>query len=139
MSVEENKAIIRRNLEEFWNQKKYEVAEELQAPDYTFHDPAAPPINSAEGYKQFAMMYHTAFPDLHFTIEDIFGEGDRVCLRWSCTGTHEGELMGIPPTGKTVNTLGNDILRIADGKIAEQWVNWSTLSMLQQLGVVPEM
>lgn len=139
MSVEENKALVRRHMEEYWNQGKLEIAAEIHAPDIVFHDPASPEINSSEAYNQFATMYHTAFPDIHFTIEDIVAAGDRVCTRWSCSGTHQGELMGIPATGKKTTTTGIDIYRIVGGKIAEEWVNWSTLGLLQQLGVIPPM
>ena len=139
MSVEENKALVRRHMEEYWNQGKLEIAAEIHAPDIVFHDPASPEINSSEAYNQFATMYHTAFPDIHFTIEDIVAAGDRVCTRWSCSGTHQGELMGIPATGKKTTTTGIDIYRIVGGKIAEEWVNWSTLGLMQQLGVIPPM
>jgi len=139
MSAEENMALIRRHTEVFWNQGRLDLASELHTPDMIFHDADSPPLQGSEAYNQFVTMYRTAIPDLHFTVEDMFAVGDKVVGRWTCVGTQRGELMGIPPTGKRVTTTGIDIFRIADGKIAEEWVNWSILSMLQQLGVVPPM
>jgi steroid delta-isomerase-like uncharacterized protein len=139
MSTEGNKALIRRHTEELWNQGKLDIAREIHASDIVFHDASSPELRGSEAYGQFVATYRTAFPDLHFTIEDMFAAGDKVAERWTCVGTHQGELMGIPPTGKQVTTTGIDIFRIADGKIAEEWVNWSTLAMLQQLGVIPPM
>jgi steroid delta-isomerase-like uncharacterized protein len=139
MSVEENKAVVRRHTEMYWNQGRLDLAHEVHASDIVFHDADSPALRGSEAYDQFATMYRTAFPDIHFTTEGMLAEGDLVATRWTCTGTHQGELMGIAPTGKSVVTVGIDIFRIVDGKIAEQWVNWSTLSMLQQLGVIPRM
>ena len=86
MSVEENKALVRRHTEEYWNQKKYEIGPEIHTPDCTFHDADNPPLTSSEAYDEFAKMYHAAFPDMHFTTEDMVAEGDRVAARWTCTG-----------------------------------------------------
>jgi len=137
MSVKENIALVRRHTKEFWNKGNLDISGELHASDIVFHDALSPELCGAEAYKQFVTTYRTAFPDLHFTTEDMIAAGDRVVTRWTCVGTHQGELMGIPPTGKHSTTTGIDIFRIVDGKIAEQWVNWSTLAMLQQLGVIP--
>ena len=139
MSAEENMALVRRHTEEFWNKGKLDISGKVHASDIVFHDALSPELRGSEAYKQFVTMYRTAFPDLHFTTEDMIAAGDRVVTRWTCVGTHHGELMGIPPTGKRSTTTGIDIFRIADGKIAEEWVNWSTLAMLQQLGVIPPM
>jgi len=139
MSAEENEAIVRRHMEEYWNQGNLDVSKDIHSPDHVFHEQNSEPLRGSEALGQFVTMYRAAFPDLHFTIEDLLAAGDRVAQRWSCTATHQGELMGIPPTGKKVRTTGITIFRIANGKIAEEWVNWSTLSLLQQLGAVPEM
>jgi predicted ester cyclase len=82
-------------------------------------------------------MYLTAFPDLHFTIEDIIAEGDTVVVRQTARGTHQGDLMGIPPTGKQVSGTGITITRVVNGKAVEDWFNGDDLGLLQQLGVVP--
>jgi steroid delta-isomerase-like uncharacterized protein len=139
MSVETNKAIVRRYVEEYWNQGKLDLADEILATDFVFYEQTNPEMRGTEAQNQFTTAYRAGFPDIHFTVEDVIAEGDRVVNRWSCVGTHQGELMGIPPTGKQVTTTGISIYRIAGSKIAEEWVNWSTLSMLQQIGVVPQM
>ena len=82
-------------------------------------------------------MYLTAFPDLHFTVEDLIAEGDKVVARLTVRGTQQGAFMGIPPTGKHVTVTGIDINRLAGGKSVEHWLNMDTLGLLQQLGVIP--
>jgi len=135
--LEENKAIARRLFEEVWSQGKLDVADEIFATDYFGHIAGSPEVRRLEGFKQFVSMYRTAFPDLQFTIEDQIAEGDKVVTRWTSTGTHKGELMGIPPTGVQSTSTGIAIDRIAGGKIVEVWSNWDTLGLLQQLGAVP--
>ena len=82
-------------------------------------------------------MYRSAFPDVHMQIEDQIAEGDRVATRWVASGTHEGDLMGINPTGNRVTVAGMTIDRIADGQIAETWDNYDALGMMQQVGAIP--
>lgn len=136
---EQNKAVTRRSLEEIWNKGNLTVADELIAPNHVAHDPANPnPGSGPEATKQQASMYRTAFPDLHITIEDQVAEGDQVVTRWTARGTHRGELMGIAPTGKQMTITGINISRIAGGKAQEDWTNWDTIGMMQQLGVVPQ-
>ena len=139
MSTEENKANIRHGFEEIWNQGKLDVVDELVTSDYLLHDPSMPEdMRGPEGFKQFVTMYRTAFPDFHVTIEDQIAEGDKVVTRWTCTGTHQGELMGIAPTGvRGTGVSGVTIDRIANGKSVESWNAWDVLRMLQNLGVVP--
>jgi steroid delta-isomerase-like uncharacterized protein len=136
--LEENKAIHQRAIEEIWNQGKLDVADELLTANFVFHEPSGD-INGPEGYKQFVTMYLTGFPDLKFTIEEHIAEGDKVVGRWTCRSTHTGEFMGIAPTGKKLEITGISMVRIADGKIAEEWVSWDGLGLLQQLGVIPPM
>ena len=135
--VEENKALVRRVLEEVWNQGKLEVIDEIYAADFVIHTPGNPDIHGPEGFKQFVTMYRTAFPDVQFTIEDQIAEGDKVVTRWSTTATHKGELMGIPPTGLPAPTTGVSIGRCAGGKCLEDWSSWDALGMWQKLGVIP--
>ena len=90
-----------------------------------------------DGFKQFVAMYRVAFPDVHITIEDILAEGDRVMTRWSATGTHKGELLGIAPTEKKVTVTGMSENRISGGKVVEQWNEFDDLGMLQQIGAMP--
>ena len=136
MSTEENKVNERRFVEEGWNQGNTAVFDELFAADYLGHDPSGP-LHGPEGFKQFYATYRTAFPDTHLTIEDQIAEGDTVASRWTATGTHQGPLMGIPPSGKRVRVTGMTISRYASGKIAQEWFSYDTLGMLQQLGAIP--
>ncbi|MBI4788257.1 MAG: ester cyclase [Chloroflexi bacterium] len=139
MSTEQNKATLRRFYEEVFNQGKYSVLDEICVPNYVSHSPGNPPgiPNNRDGLRQIIMMYRNAVPDIHFTIEDIMAEGDKVVCRWSSTGTHKGELLGIPATNKRATVTGTDITRCENGKLAEGWGVFDQLGLLQQLGVIP--
>jgi steroid delta-isomerase-like uncharacterized protein len=139
MSLAENKATARRGWEEIWNKGDLTIAPEHYAPTYVSHMPGNPDLHGPEGHNQLVMMYRTAFPDLHFTVEDQIAEGDKVVNRVTARGTHLGEFRGIPPTGKQVTVAGITIDRIAGGKLIESWVSWDFLGMLQQLGVVSKL
>jgi steroid delta-isomerase-like uncharacterized protein len=137
MSAEENKALARRVLDEMFNKGNLDVADELLAPDYVDHDPAMPEdIHGPEGFKQYVSGYRSAFSDLHLEFEDQIAEGDKVVTRWTGTGTHDGELSGIPPTGKRVTLPGMEIVRISGGKLVEGWEGYDTMNLMRQLGVV---
>ena len=138
MSTEDNKALARRYIEEVFNQKNLATVDELNTPDFVLHN-ASTTIQGLEAYKQFVSMYLTAFPDLHTTIEDMIAEGDIVAERVTMHGTHKGDLMGIPPTGKQATITAIYIVRFANGKGVEVWANSDDLGLLQQLGVVPAM
>ena len=129
-----NKLVYRRIVEEGFNKGSLEVVDELVSPDHVNH---ADNVQGVEAYKGFIGMYRSAFPDLEMTIEDQIAEGDKVVNRWTATGTHQGELMGIPPTGKAMSATGVYIARIQDGQVIEEWGNFDALGMMQQLGVVP--
>jgi steroid delta-isomerase-like uncharacterized protein len=133
----ENKAIYRRFVEEGFNQGNLDLFDELIAPDFVNHSapPGVPPTR--EGWKQMAAMFRAAFPDMHLHIEDEIAEGDQITIRFTGHGTHRGELMGIPATGKEVNFNGISIARIAGGKIVERWEEFDMMGMMVQLGVVP--
>ena len=135
MSVEENKEIVNRMTEEFWNTGNVAVVDEFYAPNYVGHDPGG--LMDLEQFKQSAAAYFAAFPDLHITTDDLIAEGDKVVKRFTARCTHTGEFMGIPPTGKQITVTGNEIFRIAGGKIVEIWQSMDTLGMMQQLGVIP--
>jgi len=94
-------------------------------------------VRGPAGVKELIAGYRAAFPDIHVTIEDQIADGDLVVSRWSAKGTHQGELMGIPATGKHATVTGITIDRIADGLIVESWNNWDTLGLMQQLGAIP--
>jgi len=131
---EKNKSLTRRHFEEVWNQGKLDVINEIFATEYIGHTPGSPDIHGPEGLKQFVTMHRTAFPDIHFTVEDQIAEGDKVVIRWKNTITHKGELMGVPPTGKQATQTGISFFRISGGKIVERWLNRDALGMMQQLG-----
>jgi steroid delta-isomerase-like uncharacterized protein len=124
----------RRIFEELWNNKNRAVIDELMSPDYVHHDPQAADIPPGiDGYKQFVERYMNAFPDTHMTVEDEIVAGDTVVVRWTVTGTHRGELPGLPPTGRKISLSGISIARLREGKFVESWNNWDALGMMQQL------
>ena len=133
---EQNKMVVRRAIEEVYNQGQLDVVDELVSDDFVvhfssedFHGPAA--------MKQYVASLREAFPDLHLTIEDQIADGDRVVTRWTARGTHLGNFQGIPPTGKLGRLTGTDIDRFVNGKAVECWTNTDDLDLLQQLGVIP--
>jgi steroid delta-isomerase-like uncharacterized protein len=125
-------------MEEAFNAGNLDVVDELVAAGFVNHDAATPePTVGPDAAKASIEGYRMAFPDLRIKVEDQIADADRVVTRWSAKGTHQGELLGIPATGKQSTVTGITIDRIVDGRIAESWTNWDTLGMLQQLGVVP--
>ncbi len=134
----QNKALIRRAVEEVWNRGNFALLDEIVASDFVVHLPTpADDIHGPEGVTHFFGALREAFPDLHFTIEDLIADGDRVVTRWTARGTHRDEFQGIPPTGKQVRLTGTDIDRIAGGKVVECWTTSDDLGLLRQLGMVP--
>lgn len=133
----DNKQIARRIFEEVFTKGKYEVADECVAPNHVSHDPNNPPgyVQGPEGLKMVARLYRGAFPDMVMTIDDQIAEGDRVVTRWSCRGTHTGNLAELPPTGRKVTVIGTSVERFASGKVVESWINWDFAGMMRQLGV----
>ena len=132
---EDNKALARRSWEVLDN---LDVLDEVYADDLVWHEPDQD-VRGPEEARQFVMMYKTAFPDLSATVEDVLSEGDRVVTRYTVRGTHEGEIDEFgPPTGRQIELQGITIHRIADGKIVEEWERYDNLSLMQQLGLVPE-
>jgi steroid delta-isomerase-like uncharacterized protein len=136
---EENKAVVRRYFREILDGGNLDLVDQIFEPQYVLHDPSSPQeVCGLEGTKRFVGMFRSAFPDIAHTIEDQIAEGDKVVTRLRARATHDGELMGIPPTGKGVTIEGISIWRIADGKIEECWFNYDALGLMRQLGVVPE-
>jgi steroid delta-isomerase-like uncharacterized protein len=136
MSAEQNKALVRRGFEEGMNQHNLNVFDELLAPNYVNHNMPAP-APGPEGFRQVVSMFLTAFPDFHVTLEDVIADGDKVATRGTWRGTHQGEFMGIPATGKSVAVSYSDIWRIENGRAVENWVQMDMLGLMQQLGVAP--
>lgn len=138
MSAEENKAIVRRVNDEVWNEAKLDVIDELISADLVATVVGAPEqIRGPQGFREFVVMYRQAFPDLRITVDEQIAEGETVVTRWTATGTHEGELMGMPATGKQATTAGININRVSGGKLVEGWGLFDQLGLLQQLGAVP--
>ncbi len=139
MGLEENKAVVRRFVEEVQSQHRLELVDELLAPDFLTVVPTGmPPAPRGTAYfKQFYTTMLQAFPDLQVTIHDQIAEGDKVTTRKTMRGTHRGEFMGIPPTGKEVELLVIDIFRVTGGKLVEHWGVWDRLSILYQIESVP--
>ncbi len=137
MSVEENKTIERHYMEEVWTKGNLAAVDEFVATNYVDHNPMPDVSPDLQGLKQFVTVVTAAFPDWHPTIEDMIAEGDKVVVRFRGSGTHKGEFMGIPPTGKQVTMMAIAIHRIAGGKIVENWLQADMLGMMVQLGVVP--
>ena len=137
MGAETNTEIVRRVTEEPWR-GDFDLIDEHVAASYVGHDPSQPePVRGPDGFKEFIRTYRAAFRDARITIDHMFADGDFVATRWTGRGVHEGELMGIAPTGKEATVTGITITRFEGGKIVEDWTNWDTLGMLVQLGAVP--
>jgi steroid delta-isomerase-like uncharacterized protein len=136
MSVD-NEALVRRFFDEFCTGRRTELAHELVTEDYVSHGPQAPPANGPDGVIARVALYQEAV-DGHWTIDELLCAGDRVVTRWTGTGTHVGELMGVPPTNRPISVEAITIHRIAGGRIAEEWTVWDALGLLQQIGAVPE-
>lgn len=136
MSVEENKAALRRGAEAFNNAVDRSGWFEIHDPSVVAEGLAPDPVDS-EGVKEFYSGLWAAFPDLHITIEDMVGESDRVAWRLTVTGTHQAEFRGVPATGTQVRFAAQYIFRFRDGKIVERWTNFDRLGLMIQLGAIP--
>ena len=130
---EQNKAIVRYALE-LYDEKNFVERDKLFSPNTVYHAPGGKEY-SLKGYReQFGVHFYTAFPDLRHTIEDIVAEGDKVVLRLSDYGTHQGEFMGIPPTGREIQWPVTSIYRLSGGIVQELWIEFDLLSLMLQLG-----
>ncbi len=141
MAAQENRIVVRRELEEIFSQGgNLDVAEEIYAPNYVGHEPTFGDVHGVEGAKQFAATYRQAFPDVQTTMEDQVAEGDKVVTRFTARGTHQGESEDFgPPTGNRIEVTGITIEQFSEeGKIVEDWTNFDALGLMQQLGLVPE-
>jgi steroid delta-isomerase-like uncharacterized protein len=135
---ENGRTIARRFTEELWDKGELAVADEIIASDFVDHDPVAGQGTGLVGYKEMVGAFRTAFPDLRVKNEDVIVEEDKVVIRWTARGTHNGQLMNIPATGKQVALKGIDILRVNNGRITERWGEFDALGMLSQLGIIPQ-
>jgi steroid delta-isomerase-like uncharacterized protein len=137
MSTQENKAVYFRLIEETFNNGNLEVADELVDHNYMEYTPAPSQTPGIAGFKQVVEIFRTAFPDLKVTVEDTIAEGNKVVARQSYTGTHKGELFGIPPTGKHVMVREVQIATFSNGKVVEHREFADEMGLMQQLGVIP--
>ncbi len=140
MSTESNKALVRQWIEDGWNAGNLALVDTIYAPDVVQHDPSSPaPVTSSAALKQYVGSFLTAFPDLHFTIDDLLADDDKVLWRFTAQATQTGPLMNIPPSGRRATVTGMVLFRVQNDRIAEVWVNIDTLGMLQAIGVIPAM
>ena len=137
MSTEENKALERRFIEEVLNQQHLTATEELVAEDFVELDPFPGQGPGREGLKQVLSMFFAGFPDQQWTIEEMIAEGDKVVTRFTFRGTHQGEFLGIPATGRQVAVKGVVIDRFVNGKMQDSRILMDTLGLMQQLGAIP--
>lgn len=137
MSAEESKATMRRYLDVF-EQGNIEHLDELLALDYINHNPATPDLPTGpEGVKAVVSMFRSAMPDLRVVVEEMIAEGDKVATRYTLEGTHEGELFGVPATGRQLSIRSITVEQVSDGRIQGHWRVTDELGMMQQLGVIP--
>ena len=137
MVAREAETVMRRYWEEGWNQRKWATIDEVVAENHVDHN-ALPGLPAGrEGQKALMSTYFTAFPDLKIVTEDILVDGENVVTRWTAIGTHNGPLMGIPPSGKSMKVAGISIDRVINGQMVEGWYQFDALGMFQQVGAIP--
>ena len=138
MSSEANKAIVVQLYEEVFNKGDLDLADKLVAPNAVTHDPQRPTgaPGGPQGLKFVVTMRRRAFPDDHYTIEDLIAEGEKVVARLTHSGTHQGAFLGLPPTGKHISMTSIHLFRFTDGQLVEHWANRNDLGLLQQLGAI---
>ncbi len=138
MSEQDNKAVVRRYYVEVLNQRNIGLLDDLAVEDYVEHDPFPGQGNGLADLKARVAGLCAAFEPMHFTIEDVVAEGDKVVVRWTNAGRHSGGFMGIPATGKDFRIAGIDIHVVKDGKLAEHWHVVDQFAQMQQLGLIPQ-
>jgi steroid delta-isomerase-like uncharacterized protein len=136
-TTESNKAVARRFLEEVINQNRMDRADDLVVEDFVELDPLPGQRQGREGLKEVLGMMRAAFPDMHWVAEEMVAEGDTVVTRFTWTGTHRGEFLGVPATGRSVVVKRVVMDQLADGKMSKSRILMDSLGMMQQLGVVP--
>ncbi|OVE85208.1 ester cyclase [Natronolimnobius baerhuensis] len=131
-------ALVRRDPEEVWTEGNLETIDEIFAADFVLHDPSsADDSKGRDEYRAYVEAYREAFPDVEYEVEHVLAEDDTVALRYTAHGTHDGEFMGLEPTGDQVSVSGMEMYRIEDEQIAEMWTSYDALGLFQELGVVP--
>jgi len=135
VSAQENKGLVSKAIEEVWNQGNLEAVNRYFAEHYVDHTPLPGQDPGPEGYKQAVALIRAAFPDLHLTLDDVIAEEDKVSFRYTMSGTHQGEFMGMTPTGRAFSVAGMIFARAAEGKFTDRWAILDTISLMQQLDV----
>jgi predicted ester cyclase len=136
MSIEQNRTIARRIAEELFNQGKLSVADELFKPDFAGHPEMEGSPRGVQGLKQFVTDLRGAYPDLHYSVEDVIADADRFCMRVSASGTFKNAFMGMQPTNKHASWTEVHISRVSGGKVVETWHTMDMLDLFLQLGLV---
>lgn len=140
LSPVETKTMVQHYYDEIWNQNKINLAEKYVSDKGVEHDPMMDSkLTTLENIQNMMKMLHHGFPDLHFQIQDILVDGDKVAVRYRLTGTHKGMFMGIEPTGHTMDIEGMELHRLSNGKFVEHWGYMDSLLLLQQLDLMPGM
>jgi steroid delta-isomerase-like uncharacterized protein len=141
MTAEENQAVVRRLFDEVWNQGKDAAVDELLTPETLFYSPLSPqPRRGTQPLKEYMHYLHGTFPDIHYTVDQMFGEGDRVAVRWTSRQTHSRPFMGSPPTGKQLVISAIEFFQVTDGRIQNIWLEVDLPSTMKQLGFpVPDL
>jgi steroid delta-isomerase-like uncharacterized protein len=137
MQIDRQKSLLLHYVQELWNQHNLSVIDEMILPDFVDHTLPAGFPQGPQGARGFAQVYLTAFPDTQIAFHEMIAEGDTVVLRWTATGTHTGDLVGIPPTGKKMQVQGLTLWRFQGEKFIESWNIFDQYLLLQQLGVIP--
>jgi steroid delta-isomerase-like uncharacterized protein len=133
-----NKKIVRRYFEEVLTAGNLALIEDLISPNYVSHYPAGYELGGGpEDVRHIVTSVRRAFPDVHFTVDDLIAEGEKVVCRWTFQGVQEADFMGIPPTGRKATVMGIAVYRVVSGQITEAWFTWDALGLMRQLGVEP--
>jgi steroid delta-isomerase-like uncharacterized protein len=140
-ALEHNKEIVQRIFMEFWLAGKTGVLDQYLAPDVINHELSKEPLSGRDTYKEWASGFRqvtaTGFPDREIVVEALFAEGDLVAKRWTFSGTHTGEYMGLPASGRKIVMTGITLYLITGNQVRETWWNYDALGMMQQLGAIP--
>lgn len=137
MGVEGPKAVVGQWIDA-WNRQDLDAAQDLLAPNYVRHDANIADIVGPQSQRLFIASVFDAFPDLHLHVKHLLGEADLVAARLTIRGTQQGDFLGVPATRREVSFESQELYRLMDGKIAEQWVLIDTWGLLQRLGAIPE-
>ena len=141
MSIEMNEQLLQQWVNEGWNNGNLSLVDQIFSPDHIMHESSLPgqKLVGPEPFKSFVSTLRTALPDLRVTVQDVVAQGDKIAWRWTITGTQNGEVMGVPPSGNPVEVTGIIISRFESGLWVEDYVSWDVLGFLQQIGALPKM